>query len=120
MRLAASDLHGSLISLGLFVAFVVALLLLGNYFLKRLARSIIAGAPRAHPSCFVLRLRDLVFRDPATFMGRLWADDRRAFVSGLWKEVGQHMGHWATHKPLPEGIDVHRLHLADGRRIAVV
>ncbi len=49
MRLAASDLHGSLISLGLFVAFVVALLLLGNYFLQRLARSIIAGAPRAQP-----------------------------------------------------------------------
>jgi hypothetical protein len=94
----------------------------GKYLLlKRLSRYIRANTPRVQPGIFVMRLRDLVFQNPSLFMGRLWADDRRAFVQGLWKEVRAPIGRAGLVAGLPdEGMDVYRLHMPDGRAIAVV
>src|SRR4051812_297398 len=57
--------------------------ILGNHFLDRL--------PRPQHVCFVLRLRDLLFRDPFALLSLLWsdsADEGVAFLRRLWREIG--------------------------------
>ena len=106
---------GEMCGLGLVVIWI------GVYLLVRLMRSIRGDMPRPQSSIFVLRLRDIVFREPAQIMMRLWAEDRVAFVKGLWKEVGWPVARHGLPAGLPsDGMEVYRLHIPDGRAIAVV
>jgi len=43
--------------------------------------------PRYQQRFFVETLQGLAFNDPVDLMTRLWADDRNAFVSHLWRDV---------------------------------
>ena len=80
----------------------------------------IARAARPQVVAFRMMLGDLVFRDPVTFMGRLWADDAAAFVRQLWKEAAAKVAR-ADAAEIPDaGMDVSRLHLDDGRPMAVI
>jgi hypothetical protein len=118
----------------------VALWLAGRWALRQAAGAIFRGAmrnmPRAQPSLFVIRLRDLVFNDPFTCMNLLWSEGRDAFVRGLWHEAGWKVPRGRARVALPggvpgevpaeqsdlpaDGMSVHRLHLLDGRAIAVI
>jgi hypothetical protein len=106
------------------VCLFLAILIL-RVLLRYWARSLIKGylANRANPqmSAFELRLRDLVFRDPALFMNRLRAPDWQGFVASLWKESGWAASKTKLHIDPPDAVfSIHHLHLADGRAIAVV
>jgi len=118
----------------------VVLWLTGHTALRLTAAAIFRNAmrsmPRAQPERFVILLRDLAFRDPFTCMNLLWSEGRDGFVRGLWNEAGGKvalggitipLAHGVTgeipmeRRDLPaDGISVHRLHVLDGRAIAVI
>ena len=101
---------------------VVSGILLLRFYVRRMAWRMVENVlQKQQHIAFELRLRDLVFRDPALFVGRLWANDRVGFVSGLWEEVGRKLAqHGAPAGLTPAGMAVDCLHLPDGRGIAVV
>jgi len=102
-------------------AIVLLLRALLRHLLRALFRNMVARRPRAQRVKFARELRDLVFRDPFAFMSRLCADDRRAFVQSLWKEVGWKVARGGQRSADHEAeIDVKRLSFSDGRAIAVV
>jgi len=98
---------------------------------RSMIQSFIRHGPRQQPYLFETRLRDLVFRDPFSTMGILWSERRDAFVIKLWNDAAQplampamvteQLGAMKQQERIPpDGIAVHRLHLSDGRAIAVV
>jgi len=100
-------------------------------------RSAMQSMPRAQSSAFEYRLSKMAFANPFALMEALWSERRDEFVRGLWHEAG---GTIRRQRPvtvelpggvpariprdrgdLPgEGLSVHRLHLLDGRAIAVI
>jgi hypothetical protein len=119
----------------------VAIWVGGYWALRRMRaayfRSAMRSMPRAQSSAFESRLSKMAFANPFALMAALWSERRNEFVRGLWHEAG---GTIRRQRPvtielpggvpaqippdrgdLPDdGISVHRLHLLDGRAIAVI
>ena len=92
----------------------IALQVLKRFLVGAMWRSWLKNAPRQQPLAFVHRLRKITFDNPFATMNALWSNGRDGFVRKLWHDAGGR-----EHLPA-DGLAVHRMHLHDGRAIAVI
>ena len=143
--LALSRLHQEWI---IAILAAVAVWIIGRWALRRMVRSLVgqfeAQRPRAQPLTFVNNLRKQFFNNPFAVMKLLWSDERNGYALKLWRDAGPvaaraeqertalvssalenplaGRGHLSvqTHDLPVDELKVHRMHLPDGRPIAVV